>query len=268
VLDWFRSFQEQGLKPPPDWVAKLPVVGDLVANRWADLAENTERTMALLREGVAKSQVWLLKHSLVVLEGIAQMCLSVLIAFFFYRDGEVVVQMLIAGVRKIAGDDTQHLLATVGGTVKGVVYGILCTAVAQGLAAGIGFRIAGMQSALVLGFLTFLLSFVPGGPPIVWIPVTVWLFFNGHPGLGVFMAVWGFLVISGVDNLVRPYVISRDTKQSFALVLLGVLGGILAFGFIGLFIGPTLLAVGATLVRQFVARKRGVAKPPDTAPAA
>lgn len=265
AIEWFRSFQQEGLPPPPAWVARLPLVGDLVSGRWADLSENTEYTMELLRQGLARSQVWLLKHSVLLLEGLAQLCLSVLIAFFFYRDGETVVEMAVAGIRKIAGDDTQHLLTTVGGTVKGVVYGILCTALAQGVAAGVGFKIAGLDSALLLGFLTFFLSFVPAGPPLVWVPVTLWLFYAGHPGLGVFMGVWGFLVISGVDNLVRPYLISRDTKQSFALVLLGVLGGILAFGFIGLFIGPTLLAVGATLIRQFVARKRE-GKPPAPAP--
>ncbi len=256
VVDWFRVFKQDGLKPPPDWVKQLPLAGDLIARNWADLAANTERTMELLKQTLVKSELWLLRHSLAVLEGLAQLCLSVLIAFFFYRDGEAVVEMLVAGVRKIAGDDTQHLLATVGGTIKGVVYGVICTALAQGLAAGIGFRIAGIESALLLGFLTFILSFIPGGPPVVWVPVTAWLFFNSHPGMGAFMLVWGTLVISGVDNFVRPYVISRDTKQSFALILLGVLGGIIAFGFIGLFIGPTLLAVGATLIRQFVARKR------------
>lgn len=256
AIEWFRQFKQEGVPPPPEWVAQLPVVGDLISSNWTDLAENTERTAELLRQLFVKSETWLLKHSLSFLEGLAQMCLSVLIAFFFYRDGETVVEMLVAGVRKIAGDDTQHLLATVGGTIKGVVYGILCTAVAQGLAAGIGFRIVGLNSALLLGFMTFLFSFVPGGPPVIWLPVAGWLFFTGQIGWGIFMLAWGFFVISGVDNIVRPYVISRDTKQSFALILLGVLGGIIAFGFIGLFIGPTLLAVGATLIRQFIARKR------------
>lgn len=256
VLEWFRDFQSEGLKPPPDWVARMPLVGDLVSGHWADLAENTERTMELLKEFVVKSEMWLFKHSLVLLEGLGQLCLSALIAFFFYRDGERVVETLVAGVRKIAGDDTQQLLATVGGTVKGVVYGIIGTALLQGIVAGIGFRIAGLHSALLFGFLTFFLSFVPGGPQCLYIPVSIWLFAQGHPGYGIFMIVWGLLVISGVDHVIRPYLISRDTKQSFALILLGVLGGIIAFGFIGLFIGPTLLAVGATLIRQFVARKR------------
>lgn len=256
AIEWVRTFKQNGLPPPPDWVRSIPLAGDSISGHWSELSANTGATMDLLKDILVKSESWILQHSLHLLEGILQLCLSVLISFFFYRDGEVVVEMLVAGIHKIAGDGTQHLLNVVGGTVKGVVYGIICTALAQGILAGIGFRIAGIPSSLLLGVLTFVLSFIPFGPPVVWLPVAGWLFFTGHPGYGVFMILWGVLVISGVDNLVRPYVISRDSKQSFALILLGVLGGIMAFGFIGLFIGPTLLAVGATLVRQFIARKR------------
>jgi predicted PurR-regulated permease PerM len=96
---------------------------------------------------------------------------------------------------------------------------------------------------------------MPFGPPLLWIPITIWLFFKGDVGWGVFMGVWGAAVISGVDNVVRPYLISRESDLSFALVFLGVLGGLLAFGFIGLFLGPTLLAVGRCLLQEFLRHK-------------
>ena len=255
AVDWFHSFKQDGLPHPPGWLLQLPVVGEMADKYWTDLTQNTEKTMDLFKELFLKSQGWLLRNSLNFLEGILQLSLSVLIAFFFYRDGEAVVEKMVVGVKKIAGDDTQHLLSVVGGTIKSVVYGILGTALCQGIVAAIGFKIAGIPSALLLGFATFFLSLIPGGPPFIWVPVTLWLFFNGHPALGVFMLVWGFFVISGVDNLIRPYIISRGTKLSFILIFLGVLGGIIAFGFIGLFIGPTLLAIGQTLVQQFIARK-------------
>lgn len=256
AIDWLRTFKQAGLPPPPDWVRSIPLAGESLSAHWVDLSANTGATMDLLKELLVKSNSWILQNSLLLLEGILRLCLSVLISFFFYRDGEAVVEMITAGLHKVAGDDTQHLLHVVGSTVKGVVYGILCTALAQGVLAGIGFKIAGLHSSLLLGALTFVFSFIPFGPPLVWIPVAIWLFVAGHPGAGVFMLLWGMLVVSGVDNFIKPYVISRDSKQSFALILLGVLGGIMAFGFIGLFIGPTLLAVGSTLVRQFIARKR------------
>lgn len=256
AIEWIREAKVNGLPPPPDWIKQLPMVGKPLAEQWAGLSADTGALMEKVRELLEKSQGWLVRNGIVVLGGIAQLCFSVLIAFFLYRDGDSVVRMLVEGIRRIAGDDTQNLINIVGGTVKGVVYGILCTALAQGVLAGIGFTIAGIPSSLLLGFLTFVLAFVPGGPPFVWLPVAGWLFLSGNVGWGIFMLLWGFLVVSGVDNFLRPYFISRDSKQSFALILLGVLGGLLAFGFIGLFLGPTLLAIGSTLVKQFIARKR------------
>ncbi|TMH90248.1 MAG: AI-2E family transporter, partial [Betaproteobacteria bacterium] len=123
----------------------------------------------------------------------------------------------------------------------------------QGLAAVIGLLIAGVPGALMLGFITAFLSIVPAGPPLIWISATVWLFFQDQPGWAVFMALWGFFVVSGIDNIVKPLLISRGSSLPFVLVLLGVLGGILAFGFVGIFLGPTLLAVGFRFVRRWAA---------------
>jgi predicted PurR-regulated permease PerM len=147
-----------------------------------------------------------------------------------------------------------------------VIYGIVGTGLAQGVAAAIGFLIAGVPGAPLLGFITFFLSIVPVGPPLLWIGATVWLFNQGQPGWAVFMAVWGFFVVSGIDNIVKPLLISRGTKLPFVLVLLGVLGGILAFGFIGIFLGPTLLAVGFNLARRWALPQQG--DDPRTTPSA
>ena len=109
-----------------------------------------------------------------------------------------------------------------------------------------------MEISQILRFifaLAFVLSLVPIGPPLIWGGAALWLFNGGHAGWGVFMLVWGVLLISGVDNVVKPMLISRGSSLPFLLVLLGVLGGVLAFGFVGLFVGPTLLAVGYGLLR-------------------
>jgi predicted PurR-regulated permease PerM len=103
----------------------------------------------------------------------------------------------------------------------------------------------------LLSVATFLLSLVPVGPPLIWGGATIWLFNEGSTGWAVFMCVWGMFVISGVDNVVKPMLISRGSSLPFLLVLLGVMGGVLAFGFVGLFIGPTLLAVGLGLLRNW-----------------
>src|SRR5690606_698770 len=134
-----------------------------------------------------------------------------------------------------------------GGTIRGVVYGILGTAIAQGLLAGIGFAIAGVPAAALLGLVTFFISVIPGGPPLIWIPASIWAFQNDSVGLGAFTLLWGLLVVSSVDNFIRPFLISQGNKMPFVLIFMGVLGGAIAFGFIGIFLGPTLLAVSYRL---------------------
>ena len=257
LMDTLQRIKESGLPNPPAWLHKLPLIGPAADAYWADLASSTDKVALFLKAHLAG---WILKYSLDIGQGVLQLTMSVFIAFFFYRDGEFVAHSFASGFRRIAGDHTQHLLGVVGGTIKGVVYGLIGTAVAQGVLAGLGFKLAGVPSAFLLGLLTFFLSFIPGGAPVVWAGVTVWLFHSGATGWGVFMALWGFTCVFIVDNILRSYLISRDARLPFALVLMGVIGGIIAFGFIGLFIGPTLLAAGYCLVREFIA---GDTKPTD-----
>ncbi len=249
-----RDLLKGGLQDPPTWLSGLPVVGGTLDQYWREFAESREKLAEFLQSVLIPARNFLLKGGLSIGEGIVQLSLSVFIAFFFFRDGETLVQTLRSGMDRIAGTRTEHLVATVGATTRGVVYGILGTAAVQGALAFVGFVIAQVPGAVFLGLLTFILALVPMGVPLVWLPVTVWLFYQGSIGWGIFMALWGFFVVSGVDNVVKPYLISRGAKLSFLPVFLGVIGGILAFGFIGIFLGPTLLAVGYSLAREWTSR--------------
>ncbi len=117
-----------------------------------------------------------------------------------------------------------------------------------------GFSIAGVPAALVLGLLTFAFSFVMV-PPLVWGPAVAWLVWQGDYGMAVFLGVWGMFIISGVDNILKPYLISRGGNLPLVVVLLGVFGGVLAFGFMGLFLGPTLLAVAFSLLGDWLIKE-------------
>ena len=121
----------------------------------------------------------------------------------------------------------------------------------QGILAAIGFLVAGVPAAPLLGLATFFLSPVPVGPPLVWLPAAFWLFNHGQTGWAIFMLIWGTAVVSSVDNVIKPLIISRGSNMPFILVMLGVLGGVVAFGFIGVFLGPTLLAIGYTLLSDW-----------------
>ena len=123
----------------------------------------------------------------------------------------------------------------------------------------------GSWFSLPLGFVTFFLSFIPGGPPIVWLSAAGWLLYEGAFGWSLFLAIWGFIVVSSADNVLRPYLISRGSKLPLILVLLGVLSGLVAFGVLGVFLGPTLLAVAYVLIQE---RTGGAALAVPEAPAA
>jgi predicted PurR-regulated permease PerM len=251
--DLFRFLQGGLPAEAPEAVRRLPWIGAAVERAWPGFAQDTGWISTTLKNTGLGAGKWLLTHSLDFGKGIMQLALSVVIVFVFYRDGERVTARLATGAQRIAGDVSQRLLLVAGNTVRSVVYGIIGTALAQAIAAAIGFWVAGVPSPFLLGLLTFLLALIPAGPPFVWVPAVLWLFHEGQAGWGLFMAVWGVLVISGIDNLIRPYLISRGSNLPFVIVLLGAIGGVLTFGFIGLFLGPVLLAVGYALVREFTA---------------
>jgi len=168
--------------------------------------------------------------------------------------------------RRIAGTRAQQLVDLAVTTVRGVVYGILGSLLAQGILAGVGFLVAGVPGAFLLGFLTLFLSLVPGGPALLWLPASIWLSKQGATGWAIFLALWGLFVVGTADNVIKPYLIGRGSDLPFILVLLGVLGGAIAFGVIGIFLGPTLLAVGYTVVRDWaLAEPIAAAATPDLA---
>jgi predicted PurR-regulated permease PerM len=191
---------------------------------------------------------YLLTGGIMLGTGVVQMSLAAFVSFFLYRDGASLLQIVAVAMEKVIGDGASAVAEIVSQTVRGVMYGLLGTALAQALVAAIGFAIAGVPAVMLLSVLVFVTSVAPIGPPVVWGGAALWLFASGQVGWGIFMLVWGALLISSVDNVVRPMLISRGSSLPFLLTLLGVLGGVIAFGFVGMFIGPTLLAVGYSLV--------------------
>jgi predicted PurR-regulated permease PerM len=239
-----------GPPDPPAWLVKVPVVGPRANAWWASMAWDGKRMSQALEGHIRPVLGWLVAAGLTFGRGLLELTLSILIAFFLYRDGAGAAEQLKAAVHRIAGDHGERLLELAGATVRSVVYGILGTALVQGVMAGIGFLIAGVPGAALLGLLTFFLSIVPMGPPLIWLPAALWLFSRGSVGWGIFMLIWG-VGVSSVDNVIKPWLISRGTDLPFILILFGVLGGAMAFGFVGVFLGPTLLAVGYRLIREW-----------------
>lgn len=241
---------------PPQWLANLPGMGSAATDTWRDLASDSAALVAHLRRFIEPVTVWLLGASVQFAQGLAELALSIFIAFFLFRDGPAVARRLLEATENLAGQDGRQLLDVAGRTVRGVVYGILGTALAQSILAGIGLTIAGVPGSGFLALLTFFLSVVPVGPPLVWGPAAIWLFAKGSIGWGIFMTAWGVLLVSSVDNVIKPMIISQGSRMPFILIFLGVLGGAIAFGFIGVFLGPTILVVVFRLLEQWKVPKK------------
>ncbi|NVZ21574.1 AI-2E family transporter [Pseudomonas costantinii] len=246
-----KDIQVDGLPAAPTWLGSIPFVGERLVAMWDSIDQQGAALMVTLKPYLGQVGNWLLARSAQIGGGILELTLSLVFVFFFYRDGPRLAMFVHRLLERLIGERAGYYIELVAGTVQRVVNGVIGTAAAQALLALIGFLIAGVPGALVLGMVTFLLSLIPMGPPLVWIPATAWLAWKGDYTYAVFLGVWGTFIISGVDNVLKPYLISRGGNLPLVIVLLGVFGGLIAFGFIGLFIGPTLLAVAYSLLTDW-----------------
>ena len=242
-----------GLGRPPGWLAELPLVGKSASAYWQSVAAEPARLAQDLRPLVGPVKDFLVAFAAGLGAGILEFALALLIAGLLYVWGEDFGTALNHVALRLGGETGHRQVAVVVSTVRGVFKGVIGTAAAQAILAMIGFWLAGIPGVFLLGMATFFLSVVPGGPVLLWLPAAIWLKVNGATGWAIFMAVWGFFVVSGADNLIRPLLIGKGVQAPFALIFLGVVGGILAFGFLGLFIGPTLLAIAYNLLGDWMA---------------
>jgi predicted PurR-regulated permease PerM len=246
-----RRTIENGPANPPEYLANLPLVGPHIRDYLEHLSSDPAARKAFVVSFAGGLRTVAIALGKALGHGIAEISLSLLICFFLYRDGDSAARRLRYAVNRIAGEHGGELLAVAETTVKGVVYGVIGTSIIQGLLCGIGLWIAGVPGAFLLGFATFLLAFLPMGPALIWLPASIWLYETRSAGWAVFMLLWGGLAVGSMDHFAKPLLISRTGSAPLLLVMLGVIGGAIAFGFIGVFIGPTLLAVGYAVLNEW-----------------
>ncbi|MEW5782445.1 MAG: AI-2E family transporter [Pseudomonadota bacterium] len=254
LIGILRPWFEAGDYAPPGWLAGLPLVGEPFDAYWRKLAGSHAELTQLGKQLFEPTRKVLTASATLIGQGLLELTLVVLIAFFFYRDGHRLASRLALFARKIGGDLGDRMLLLARTTIMGVMVGIVGTAVAQALVALIGFLIAGVPAALLLAAATFFLSMIPVGPPLIWGGAAWWLYSQGETGWAIFMVVWGLAVISSVDNFIKPILISRTASLPILLVALGVFGGVLAFGFVGIFLGPVILALGVMLFESWLSQ--------------
>lgn len=269
VIRWVRNWIVSGM-PIPDWLASLPYVGESLMHLHSEGFISAETVNSVFQTAVDPVTSWLVSVSLGVGNGLLQILLVAFISFFFYRDGEFLAVNIKRMLDKVSGGLADEFSSILLNTTRSVVFGVIGTAIGQGLVAAIGFIIVDAPGIVLLSFAVCVLSLVPMGPPLVWFPVALWLFATGSPGLAIFLCLWGVLAVSSVDNFLKPLLISRGTSLPLALVFLGVFGGLLSFGFLGLVLGPVFLAASIAMCQAWLrpAARRVRKSPKDTAPSA
>ncbi len=227
----------------PESIRHIPYLGDYLENRLNHLLNNR----AALNEHLI---AWA-KYSLQLFgEGlrhagklIIELCFVLITVFFCFRDGKTWLIQLQMAMGYFFDDEQGIYLKTLGHTTRAVCYGLVLAALGQGIIAGIGYALAGVSAPLLLGAFTALMALIPMGATLVWIPTGLLLLANENIWAGLGLLAWGFLVVSTVDNVIRPLIICGASRVPFLVVLFGVFGGLTAFGAIGLFLGPMILAL-------------------------
>ena len=251
VANVAKGWMKGGLHAP-EALKNVPMIGERAYTEIESLLGDRDQLAALLERAMEPAGRLSLAFVRVLGDGILQLLLVAFIVFFYYRDGDRIVAVLSRASERLSGHLSAEVMTIVTSTTRSVFIGIVGTAAAQALVALIGFLIAGVPGAFMLAVATFVLSVVPMGPVLIWGGAAIWLYVKGEPGWAVFMVIWGTVVISSIDNFLKPLLIARGSTLSLGLIFLGVLGGVVAFGFIGVILGPVLLALGLALGRAWV----------------
>jgi predicted PurR-regulated permease PerM len=245
--------------PPPDWVERLPMVGAKIASEWRRLAAGGAEGLAIhVLPYVDNILRWFVSQvgGLGIL--LLHFALTLLIAAILYFNGEIAAEGVRRFAARLGGAQGENAIRLAGQAIRGVALGVVVTAVTQSVLAGIGLALVGIPYAAILTAVMLLLGIAQIGPMPVLVPAVIWLYWAGHAGLGTVLLVWT-AVVGTMDNFLRPMLIRRGADLPLLLIFAGVIGGLFAFGVIGLFVGPVVLAVAYTLLNAWIA---GV--PPET----
>jgi predicted PurR-regulated permease PerM len=255
AIDYGQGLMEKGLGPPPLWLKGLPLVGVRFEGIWQDIAQDTPKLIEMVKPHIKNLLGTMVSAGTGMAQILLMVVLSLIIFFFVLKEGHAIRASLEKMALRLAGEKGRRLLFVAGSTMRSVVFGILGSAIVQGVMAIFGLWISGVPSPVFIGTVAGVFALIPIGLiQVVLLPAAGWLiFYKGQIGWGIFLAIWSFFVIGNIDNVIRPMLISRGAKVPFLVVFLGVLGGLAFGGIIGLFVGATLLAVFYTILKGWVA---------------
>jgi predicted PurR-regulated permease PerM len=247
-----RRVAESGLPPPPEWVGKVPLVGKELSETmrgWADAGP--AGLQARLQPYAAGAATWLFAQAGSLGGTLLQFLLVVFLAGVMYSSGETAASGVRRFGRRLAGQRGEDSVILAGKAIRSVALGVGVTAVVQTVLGGIGLALAGVPFAALLSAVMLMLCIAQLGPALVLFPAVAWMYWTGHTGWATFLLVWS-LVVSSLDNFLRPMLIRKGADLPLLLILGGVIGGLIGFGLIGIFVGPVVLAVTYTLLKAWI----------------
>lgn len=227
---------------PPEWIADVPLLGKQLDADWRHGRLNTLLGPEKIRPALTTTASWLLQQGANLALAAVHVVLATIMAGLLYTHGEKAAAVAERLALRIGGPRTVNVLGIAARTVRGVSLGVIGTALIQAILSGLGFALADVPGAPLLGLACFMAAVMQIGTGVIWIPVALWLAHEGNNGWALFTVAWG-IVINTMDNFMKPYFIGKTSALPFLLILVGVIGGLLAWGFIGIFLGTTLLAV-------------------------
>lgn len=240
----------------PGFIEHIPGLGDYLQDGITRF--NTDRA-SITEQFASTAQHWL--GDVTAFLGnlgnnLMKLAIVLVTLFFCFRDGEEAVRQLHQGLIRFLGKHQHIYLQAAGHTTKAVVFGMVLAALGQGLLSGLAFAVAGVQAPVLFGVLAALFSLMPLGASLVWLPIAIALIFMDELLAGIGLIIWGVLVVSTVDNVIRPLAISGASQVPFLIVLFGVLGGLTAFGVVGIFLGPVILAVLRAVWQEWLEQQK------------
>ena len=249
-----QDFLTHGLGEPPAWLEKMPLLGGRVVERWhAIAAGGPEALTAALQPYARSAAAWAIGATGGLGSTIVLILLTILLLTILYSSGETAAGGVLAFAHRLGGDTAERIVVLVGQAIRSVALGVIVTALIQALLAGVGLWFSGVPHPGLLMALAFILCIAQLGPLPVLLPAIGWLYWTGNVGSAVALLIYS-LPVGALDNIVRPMLIRRGVQLPLLLIIGGVIGGLIGFGVVGLFVGPVVLAATYTLAKDWVAR--------------
>jgi predicted PurR-regulated permease PerM len=249
-----NDFLAQGLGPPPAWIARIPVLGQPLAERWQTVAAGGPDAVAASLQPYARSAAaWAIAATGGFGRTIVHVLLTVVLVVILYSQGETAARGALAFAHRLGGETGERTIRLAAQAVRSVALGVVLTALVQALLAGVGFWFCGIPHPGLLTAFAFILGIAQIGPVPVLAPAIIWLYWTGSTGAATGLLIWS-LPVAALDNVMRPILIRRGVPLPMLLIIAGVIGGLISFGVVGLFVGPVMLAATYTLAKDWVAR--------------